>query len=71
MQHGQEHSRFALMRVPFAISTLLQDWQLEVLDGNLINFLLPLAETLFLVGQHGFCQRQILGVNLQTHLMAQ
>ena len=35
--------------LPFAINALLQNGQFEMLDGNLVNLLLPLTETLLLI----------------------
>ena len=51
--------------IPFAICSLLQDRKLEILDGNLINLLLPLAETLLFISEHRPSQSHVLGIHLQ------
>ena len=45
----QEMTRYGVVLAPFAISVLLQDWQLEMLNGGLVHLLLPLAEALLLI----------------------
>ena len=52
LQHCQGFKRMTRCEVvlaPFAISILLQDWQLEMLNGGLVHLLLPLAEALLLI----------------------
>ena len=42
-------SRCGVLFAPFAITGLLQDWELEMLNGSLVHLLLPLAEALLFV----------------------
>ena len=54
--------------LPLAINPFLQNRQLEMLNGNLVYLLLPLAKALLLVRQHGPSQSHVLGIHLQLSL---